>query len=132
APGENGEPIRPDITNDEWIEWARPVWYGIRETDTLNAAEARSSQDERHICPLQLGAIERCVRLWSNPGDTVLSPFAGIGSEGVVSLRHGRRFVGVELKPEYFRTAARNLGRAEFEAGQPTLMELMEAEEVPA
>lgn len=112
APGENAVPVHPDITNDDWIEWARPIWYGIKETDTLNVAEGRESDDERHICPLQLGTIERCVRLWSNPGETVLSPFAGIGSEGYVSLKHGRRFVGVELKASYYRAAIRNLKRA--------------------
>lgn len=99
------------ITEEQWIEWARPVWYGIRETDTLQAPQKAS--DERHIAPLQLGTIERCVRLWSNPGEVVFSPFAGIGSEGYGALKHGRRFVGVELKPEYFAAAAKNLREAE-------------------
>lgn len=131
-PGDNPEPIRagisdkygnPDgwITAEEWIEWAAPVWYragegypgGIRETDVLNVAVARDDRDERHIAPLQLGVIERAVKLWSNPGDLVLSPFAGIGSEGYVALKHGRRFVGVELKDSYYRTALRNLSVAE-------------------
>lgn len=112
-PGENVVPIRPEITNDQWIEWARPVWYGIRESDTLNVREARAERDERHVTPLQLGVVERCVRLWSNPGELVLSPFAGIGSEGYVAVRLRRRFIGIELKPEYWETAARNLKRAE-------------------
>ena len=116
APGESAVPVKPDITNNEWIEWARPIWYGIRETDTLNVAEGREAEDERHICPLQLGTIERCVRLWSNKGETVLSPFAGIGSEGFVSVKQGRRFVGVELKPAYWRAGVRNLRRAENES----------------
>ncbi len=116
APGENAVPVKPDITNNEWIEWARPIWYGIRETDTLNVAEGREAEDERHICPLQLGTIERCVRLWSNKGETVLSPFAGIGSEGFVSIKQARRFVGVELKPAYWRAGVRNLRRAENES----------------
>jgi DNA modification methylase len=111
-PGECDNPIKPDLTNDEWIEWARPIWYGIRESDTLNVRDARSDDDDRHICPLQIGTIERCVRLWSNPGDTVLSPFAGIGSEGVVAVQHGRRFIGCELKPLYAKVAARNLADA--------------------
>jgi DNA modification methylase len=111
-PGENVDPIKPDVSNEEWILWARPIWYGIRESDTLQAAPARGQNDEKHICPLQLGTIERCIRLWSNPGDTILSPFAGIGSEGYVALKHGRRFVGIELKPEYHRVAAQNLGAA--------------------
>lgn len=127
-PGENAVPIRPDLTNDEWIEWARPIWYGIRESDTLNVAEGREQNDERHICPLQLGTIERCVRLWSNRGETVLSPFAGIGSEGYVAVKLGRRFVGVELKPSYFRAAVRNLQRAaEHREGQMTLFDLNDA-----
>jgi DNA modification methylase len=127
APGENAVPIHPDITNDDWISWARPIWYGIRETETLNVAEGRESEDERHIAPLQLGTIERCVRLWSNPGETVLSPFAGIGSEGFVSVKHGRHFVGVELKPSYYRAGVRNLKRAEQEARPLDLFSAMEA-----
>lgn len=111
-PGENRVPIHPDISNDDWIEWARPIWYGIRESDTLNVRPARNEKDERHIAPLQLGTIERCVRLWSNPGETVLSPFMGIGSEGYVSLRNQRQFVGIELKPDYFRVAEQNIAGA--------------------
>lgn len=122
-PGENPVPIQPDITNDEWIEWARPIWYGIRETDTLNAAAATETEDERHICPLQLGTIERCVRLWSNPGETILSPFAGIGSEGYVALKTGRQFVGIELKPSYWQTACGNLERALSEGREVTLFD---------
>ncbi len=112
-PGENAVAVEPDITNDDWVEWARPIWYGLRETATLNVAEARSDRDERHIAPLQLPVIERCVRLWSNPGETVLSPFAGIGSEGYVAVQKGRRFIGIELKPEYWRVACDNLRAAE-------------------
>ena len=121
APGENTVPINPDITNDDWIQWARPIWYGIRESDTLNVAEARGADDERHICPLQLGTIERCIRLWTNPGELVVSPFAGIGSEGYEAVRLGRRFYGVELKPSYARTAARNLLLAETNRSQGRL-----------
>jgi DNA modification methylase len=113
-PGENESPIRVDDFSDkEWIEFARPIWYGIRESNTLNAAVARDDDDERHICPLQLGTIERCIRLWSNVGDLVVSPFAGIGSEGHEAIRLGRRFWGCELKPSYYRTAVRNLQTAE-------------------
>jgi DNA modification methylase len=112
-PGENVEPIHPDLTNDDWIEWARPIWYGIHESDTLHVAEARGNDDERHLCALQLGTIERCIRLWSNPGELVLSPFAGIGSEGYEAIRLGRRFIGFELKPEYAAVAAKNLAIAE-------------------
>lgn len=120
-PGENEVPILPDISNDTWIEWAYPVWNGIREMDTLNPGSGADDADERHICPLQLSLIERCVRLWSNPGETVLSPFAGIGSEGHVSLLHKRRFIGVELKPSYWQTACENLAQAELKASAPTL-----------
>jgi len=111
-PGEPDIPIHPDISNEDWIKWAHPVWYDIRESDTLNAAEARTEKDEKHIAPLQLSVIERCIRLWSNPSEVVLSPFMGIGSEGYVALKQGRKFLGIELKPEYYQTALTNLGRA--------------------
>lgn len=146
-PGENAVPIRGDVTNDEWIAWARPIWqgspddvswagaaeqgldlppscwYGIRESNTLNVAAGRESADERHICPLQLDLIERCIRLWSNEGETVLSPFAGIGSEGYVAVQRGRQFVGCELKPSYWSAAAANLRRAELAANTATLFD---------
>ena len=119
-PGENAVPITPDVDNEAWIKWANGVWYGmhddpawgISETDTLNAAEARETQDDKHICPLQLGVIERCVRLWSNPDELILDPFSGIASTGVVALTHGRRFVGCELKQSYVATGIKNLARA--------------------
>ena len=114
-PGENAVPIHPDITNEDWIEWARPIWYGIRESDTLNVREARADDDDRHICPLQLGTIERCIRLWSNPGELVADPFAGIGSTLYEAVRLGRIAVGVELKREYFEAACKNLRRVEIE-----------------
>lgn len=120
-PGEPTVPIRGGLSKDEWIEWARPVWYGIREADTLNAPEARSDKDERHICPLQLGVIKRCIRLWSNPREVVFSPFSGIGSEGYQSLLEDRQFVGAELKPEYYEVALKNLRRAELQRGQQDL-----------
>ena len=121
-PGENAVPIKPDISNNEWIEWARPIWYGIRESDTLNVAEARSDKDERHIAPLQLGTIERCIRLWSNKGETVLSPFAGIGSEGYQAIKLGRKFIGIELKEKYADVAVQNLQKAEFAKSQAYLL----------
>lgn len=124
-PGDNAVPVKPTehgVTNEDWIQWARPVWYGIRETNTLNTAVAKDDRDERHICPLQLDLIERCVRLWTNPGELVLSPFAGIGSEGVEAIRHGRRFVGCELKPSYWRTAVDNLRVAEQQRDTPRLV----------
>lgn len=108
-PGDNEIPIKTDVSNDEWIEWARPVWLDIKETNTLNVRVARDNADERHICPLQLDFIERCVRLWSNPGEIVFSPFAGIGSETFVAVEHGRRALGIELKPSYWRVAVNNM-----------------------
>lgn len=128
-PGDNAEPIQQDdghptrVSNDEWIDWAQPVWWDIRETDTLNTAVAKEDADERHICPLQLGFIERCVRLWSNPGDLVLDPFGGIGSTGYVAILQGRRSISCELKPSYWRVAVRNLQTAEVEANRPTLFD---------
>jgi DNA modification methylase len=126
-PGDNQVAIKSDLTNDEWIEWARPIWYGIRESDTLNAAVARENDDERHICPLQLGTIERCIRLWSNPGELVLSPFAGIGSEGYEAVRLGRRFWGCELKTSYARVAVRNLQTADTLKTQGLIFDHLEA-----
>jgi hypothetical protein len=108
-PGDNPVPIKTDVTNDEWIQWARPIWLDIRETNTLNARLGREDADERHICPLQLDFIERCVRLWSNRGETVLSPFAGIGSEVYMAVKLGRYGMGCELKPSYWRTAVDTL-----------------------
>jgi DNA modification methylase len=121
-PGDNPIPIKPDLTNNEWIEWARPIWYGIKETDTLNFTEARENEDERHICPLQLGTINRCIRLWSNEGETICSPFAGIGSEGYEALNLKRHFIGCELKKSYFDVAVKNLQAVEG-YGQQTLFQ---------
>lgn len=112
-PGDNEVPVIPDITNDEWIQWAHPVWYDITETDVLNVKVARSNDDERHICPLQLPLIERCIRLWTNKDEMVFDPFAGIGSTGYEAIRLGRKFTGIELKPEYYRVACNNLKNAE-------------------
>ena len=94
---------------EEMAKATAPVWRDIDQTRTLNVRQAREDGDERHMCPLQLDVIERLVKLWSNPGEVVLSPFGGVGSEGVGSLTHKRRFVGVELKESYFNTGSRNL-----------------------
>ena len=120
-PGDNLTAIKNDVSNEEWIEWARPVWLDIRETNTLNARVARDDADEKHICPLQLDFIARVIRLWSNVGETVLTPFAGIGSEVHEAVRLGRRGLGIELKPSYWRTAVDNLSRLDAEMGLPTL-----------
>ena len=125
-PGTNPTPIQPDVSNEEWIQWARPVWYGIEEGDTLQYTTARDAEDERHICPLQLGTIERCIRLWSTPGDLVLDPFSGIGSTGYEAVRLGRRFVGCELKPSYWRIAVKNLETAAHTKVQPTMFDLLD------
>jgi DNA modification methylase len=117
APGENPVPVDTDVSNEEWILWARPIWYNIRESDTLNVAVAREEKDERHLCPLQLETIERCVRLWSNKGEWILDPFAGIGSTGYVALKHDRRFVGIELKRAYWKQAVRNVQQAQKQLG---------------
>lgn len=111
-PGENAVPVTPvmngELDNETWIEWAHGIWLGISESDTLNYQQARAADDEKHICPLQLGTIERCVKLYSNPREVVLSPFAGIGSEGYVALKHRRKFIGVELKESYWSLAVEN------------------------
>jgi DNA modification methylase len=128
APGENAEPVGQDskmFPVDQWQQWASPVWMDIRQTNTLNVAVAREDKDEKHLCPLQLDLIERALILWSNPGDIVLSPFMGIGSEGYVSLKCKRRFVGVELKEAYFNQAAKHL--AAQEASAPSLFDTMMA-----
>ena len=110
-PGENTEPV--NHTNDSfpveiWQRYASPVWMDINPSDTLQATSARDEKDERHICPLQLTVIRRALNLWTNPGDTVLTPFLGIGSEAYVALEMGRRAIGIELKPSYYQQAVRN------------------------
>lgn len=93
----------------QWQEWASPVWMTINQTNVLNVRQARDNADEKHMCPLQLDVIERSVKLWTNPGDVVFSPFGGIASEGVGALTYGRKFVGVELKESYWNDGVRNL-----------------------
>lgn len=110
-PGENPEPI--EHTNesfpvDLWQKYASPVWMDIRQSDTLQKKSARAEEDERHICPLQLEVIKRCICLWTNPGDIVLDPFAGIASTNYMALRLDRRTIGVELKESYYQQAVLN------------------------
>lgn len=105
---------------DVWQKWASPVWDDIDQTNVLNVEMAREDRDEKHMCPLQLDVIERAVVLWTNPGDVIFSPFAGIGSEGVGALKKKRRFIGTELKESYFRQGAKNLAEATIER-QPSL-----------
>lgn len=120
APGDNAIPVENNVTRNEWIDWAEAhwSWEDIKATDTLNTAAAKSENDTRHICPLQLGVIRRLVRLFTNPDEIVFSPFAGIGSEGYESIKLGRRFYGIELKEEYHATACKNLKKAEKLAKQ--------------
>lgn len=128
-PGDNPEPVEGELDRwvgdngalkrtgrlsiDIWQRYASPIWDDINPSNTLQYTTARDGKDERHICPLQLEVIERCVQLWSNPGDTVLDPFAGIGSTGHVAIGAGRRFVGFELKESYFKVATKNMRAAE-------------------
>ena len=97
-PGDNAVPIKTDVSNDEWIKWAEPVWWDIRETNTLNERLGREDTDERHICPLQLDFIDRCIRLWSNKGELVFDPFGGLGSTPYEAVKLGRKGMSIELK----------------------------------
>lgn len=127
APGENRVPVRGkgEVSRNDWIEWAECTWRDISETDTLNVRGTKGEGDTRHICALQLGLVDRLVRLYSNPGELVFSPFAGIGSELYIALKRGRRAYGCELKDEYHATALKNLDRAleERKAEQRTLFD---------
>jgi hypothetical protein len=126
-PGENPDPIAKvaeEFPVALWQRYASPVWFDINPGDTLQKESAREERDERHIAPLQLEVIRRAVRLWTNPGDLVFSPFMGIGSEGHVAVEEGRRFVGSELKRSYWQQAVRNLRNAEQRAGAATLFDL--------
>ncbi|HEU4751922.1 MAG TPA: DNA methyltransferase [Armatimonadota bacterium] len=114
---------RDEFPLERWQEWASPVWMDIEQMDVLNYQLGKDPDDEKHICPLQLEVIRRALYLWSNPGDLVLSPFAGIGSEGHVAVRLGRRFLGIELKRGYFELAARHLRESEFAVKQPVLFD---------
>jgi DNA modification methylase len=134
-PGKNPEPVAGEFDHfagegfkqegnlsiDIWQKYASPIWMDINQSRTLNFRDARDENDTRHICPLQLDVIHRCVQMWSNEGDVVLSPFAGVGSEGYESILMERRFVGVELKDSYFTAACSNLNRAEKESKKAML-----------
>ena len=120
--GDNAVPVNPvengELNNEKWIEWANGIWLGIRETETLQFNPARGVDDEKHICPLQLGTIERCITLYSNPREMVLTPFGGIGSEAYMALKMGRKATLIELKPEYYNVAISNLRKASTEANR--------------
>jgi DNA modification methylase len=109
-PGEATPIANTETSNEEWIKLAHPIWDWVDESNTLNRQTKQMSDgDTKHICPLQLDVIDACIRLWSSPGEHVLSPFCGIGSEGVVAIRNGRKFTGIELKKEYFLMARKNI-----------------------
>jgi len=118
--GDNAVPVTPvengEIDNETWIEWANGIWLGIHETDTLQFSKAREADDEKHICPLQLGTIERCIKLYSNPGETILTPFGGIGSEAYQSLKFNRKAIAIELKQSYFDVMVKNLQSIESQS----------------
>lgn len=119
--GEHDHPVHCDISVDTWQKWASPVWMDIDYSNTLNAHSGRDSNDEKHICPLQLETIERAIHLWSNEGDTVLTPFLGIGSEVYSAIKTNRYGIGFELKESYFNEAIRNCKSIEISSHQPTL-----------
>lgn len=115
-PGENLE--RVTNTNESfpvelWQQYASPVWMDINQSNTLQKNSAREEKDEKHICPLQLDVIERCIKLWTNKNDVVLSPFAGIGSEIYQALKMDRKGIGIELKNSYYNQAVKNCINAE-------------------
>lgn len=143
-PGDNAVKIphharEGEVTNDDWIEWAGPIWFDhtgdiggekfgpvwttIRESETLNARAGRENADERHIAPLQLEFIRRCILLYSNPGELVLSPFGGIGSEPYVAVKNGRRAVSCELKPSYWESSVKVMRDLDYEMSLPTLLD---------
>jgi DNA modification methylase len=132
-PGDNEVAVKPvengEIDNLTWIDWAGGIWTNIAESDTLQYTPGRDKDDEKHICPLQLGTIERCIKLYSNPGETVLTPFMGIGSEAYEAVRLGRKAIGIELKESYFQLAVRNLRNIETQKNAPTLFDFLDAAE---
>lgn len=133
-PGDN--PERVTHTNESfpvklWQNYASPIWTDINPSDTLQYRSARENEDERHICPLQLEVIRRALKLWSNPGDVVLSPFGGIGSEGVVALEEGRKALLIELKHSYYKQAAANLRIAQDQKQGTLFAALEDADATP-
>lgn len=127
-PGENVVPVVGELSNDEWIKLARPVWLEIKEGNTLNAKIARENDDERHLTPLQLDFIENCIRLWSNPGETVMSKYAGVGSELYTAVKWGRRAFGIELKASYWKTGCDYLRALEAEIAAPKITDHLSTE----
>ena len=115
-PGDNPKPVHhtdEEFPVKQWQQWAECVWHDINPSNTLQRESARDEEDERHIAPLQLQVIERAVTMWTNPGDVVLTPFMGIGSEAYQAVKMGRRAIGIELKDSYYAQSVKNLQRAE-------------------
>lgn len=128
-PGDNPERIthtNESFPVDLWQRYASPVWFDIKQSNTLQRESAREEKDERHICPLQLDVIERAIELWTNPKDIVFSPFAGIGSEVYQAIKMGRRGVGIELKESYYKQAVLNCTNIEEKANQGTLFDFVD------
>ncbi|MFC2663599.1 MAG: DNA-methyltransferase [Scardovia wiggsiae] len=120
-PGDNAVPIKTDVSNDEWIKWAEPVWWDIRETNTLNERLGREDTDERHICPLQLDFIDRCIRLWSNKGELVFDPFGGLGSTPYEAVKLGRKGMSIELKHSYWVESVKLISQLDKQLNTATL-----------
>lgn len=114
-----------NVASPIWDEVNSPVWWDINQSDTLNARMPKDDESERHICPLQLPVIERCLRLYSNEGDVIFTPFLGIGSEVYQAVKMKRRGIGIELKPAYYEAAVENVKRAEMELNQMTLLDFI-------
>jgi DNA modification methylase len=127
-PGDNETPVKPldngEATKDDWISWARPIWYGIKETETLNTRVAKETPDEKHVAPLQLEVIRRLVILFSNPDELVFDPFGGLGSTGYVAVKNKRRAVMCELKPSYYRQMQKHMALAADEGSYQTALPL--------
>lgn len=120
-PGDNAVPIKTDVSNDEWIKWAEPVWWDIRETNTLNERLGREDTDERHICPLQLDFIDRCIRLWSNKDELVFDPFGGLGSTPYEAVKLGRKGMSIELKHSYWVESVKLISQLDKQLNTATL-----------
>lgn len=120
-PGDNAVPIKTDVSNDEWIKWAEPVWWDIRETNTLNERLGREDTDERHICPLQLDFIDRCIRLWSNKNELVFDPFGGLGSTPYEAVKLGRKGMSIELKHSYWVESVKLISQLDKQLNTSTL-----------
>ena len=130
-PGENKKRIshtNETFPVEKWQQYASPVWMDINQSNTLNRKSARDERDEKHICPLQLDVIERCIELWTNEGDTVFTPFLGIGSEAYQALKMNRNAVGIELKESYFEQAVKNCENALTSPVQLSLFDVGEVE----